>query len=103
MSRAGVANLRTIEFIREYDAMLLKYPDPMETLFRLLKSRKQNIKLQAATQLLQYRYPKLAAVKLDGEGPSQMSLGWDEDPDVIEGKPANDVIEQIQQLHDQGA
>ncbi len=98
-SRAGVANLRTIEFIRAYDRMLERYPDPLEVCFRLLKSRKQTIQIQAATQLLQYRYPKLAAVKVESEQPAQLSMSWDDGGGtVIDAKPADDVIAEIEAL-----
>lgn len=94
----GAANLRTMEFIKAYNELLAKYPDPLEVCFRLLKSRKQTIQIQAATQLLQYRYPKLAAVKLEGERPAQMKLGWDEDPDTIDAPPPKELIDSIEAI-----
>ncbi len=97
--KLGAANLRTMEFIKAYNELLVKYPDPLEVCFRLLKSRKQTIQIQAATQLLQYRYPKLAAVKLEGEQPKQMMLGWDDDPSIIDAPPPRELIEQVEAIN----
>lgn len=99
---AGTKNLRTVEFIAKFEALSKKYDDPVEVLFRMLKSRKQSIKLQAAKELLPYRYPKLAAAHITSEQPTQMSLGWENEGFVIDVEPSADEIAAIQQLSDEG-
>ncbi len=78
MRTEGSKNLRTLEFIQHYDQLATRYTDPVEILFKLLRSRKQTIKLQAASILVGYRYPKLMAQKIEIEAAGQMVLGWHE-------------------------
>ena len=73
---AGSTNHRTLEFIQHYDRLLKKYEDPVEVCFKLLKSRKQGFKLQAASILMAYRYPKMVAQKIEVEEVGQLELSW---------------------------
>lgn len=96
----GSTNRRSLEFISKFDNMCLVHKDPVEVLFRLLKSRKQSVQIQAARELMQYRYPKLAAAHLQVEGPNQLSLGWDLDHESLQLdiKPNDSVIAEIEAL-----
>ena len=100
----GAAGTTTIEFRQKFDSLVDKHGDPVEVLFRLLKSRKQSIKIQAATNLLQYRYPKLAAAALAVDGPNQLSLSWDNDAVTIDAKPTDETMQAIEAIanSDQG-
>lgn len=83
---AGTPNHRTLEFIKHYDDLLIRNKDPVEVLFKLLNSRKQSIKVQSASILIGYRFPKLVAQKIEVEGASQIAMSWDT-PDETEPPP----------------
>ena len=50
---------------------------PVRVLFKLLRARKHEIKLQAARALLPYRYAVQRHIEVDA--PTQLILGWDDD------------------------
>jgi hypothetical protein len=79
MSRTpGSRGKHTHEFAERYEALIQKTgADPLIVLFKLLKSRNQPIKLQAAKELLQYRYPKLASAQIAVEAAGQMLMDWE--------------------------
>jgi hypothetical protein len=101
--QSGTSNKITIEYQMVYDQMVKKYGDPVEVLFRLLKSRKQGIRIQAASTLVSYKYPKLAAAAIGIEGPGQLSLSWNEDTselDIQANQPDPRIINEIEGLAD---
>lgn len=97
---SGATNLRTLEFIQQFEELKKKHGDPVECLFRLMKSRKQTIQIQAASKLMEYRYPKLAAAHITTDQPTQLSLGWEESGFTIEAEalPDERVVKQIEEL-----
>lgn len=76
----GQSTASTQEFRQLYDKQLAKKGgrDPIVVLFDLLKSRKQGIKLNAAKELLSYRFPKQASIQATVEQAGQLLLSWDE-------------------------
>ena len=85
----GSASTSTIEFRNEYDKRIAKYGDPIEVLFKMLKSRKQSVKFAAAKELLTYRFPKQASIQAQVEQAGQLVMSWDETIDL----PPENVIE----------
>ena len=87
----GQLNTATIQFVEEYDRLLAtgKYESPVEILFKLTKSRTQSMRYQAASKLLEYRYPKSVreATITPGEQ-GELRLSWgecsDEQPEPID-------------------
>lgn len=91
MANAGTKSKHSIEFATRYEQLIHKTgADPLIVLFKLLKSRKQLIKLAAAKELLQYRFPKLASATLAVEQASQMVMSWDDTP--VLDKPSDEEI-----------
>lgn len=88
--KPGSANKRTLEFFQQYDALVKKYGDPIEAAFKLKNSRKHSIKLGAISLLLQYRYPKLAAVAIVDDTADQLTLSWGE-PESLEAPDLSDL------------
>ena len=74
--KQGTPNQRTLEFIQHYDQLLKKYQDPVEVCFKLLNARKQSFRLQAASILMTYRFPKMVAQKIEVEEVGQLELSW---------------------------
>ncbi len=75
----GTKGKHTIEFATRYEELIQRTgSDPLVVLFKLLKSRKKSIQVQAAKELLQYRYPKLASAQLQVEQSAQMIMTWEE-------------------------
>ena len=81
MSRTQLSRGKfTHEFATRYEELIQKTgADPLMVLFKLMKSRTQSIKLQAAKELLQYRFPKLASAQLQVEQAAQMVMTWEAD------------------------
>ncbi len=78
----GSVGKKTLDYVQSYDVLSLKYTNPLEVLFKLLSSRKQNIRLQAAKELVSYRYPKQAVAHLELEAQGQLVLAWEESIDI---------------------
>ena len=74
----GTPNKKTAEFVSLYETLALKHGDPVLVLFKLMKSRTQSIKLQAAKELLSYRYPKQATATLELETAQQLVMTWEQ-------------------------
>lgn len=85
----GQSTASTQEFRQLYDKRLAKYGDPIDVLFSMLKSRKQTIRLNAAKELLSYRFPKQASIQAQVEQAGQLVLSWDETIDL----PPKEIIE----------
>lgn len=83
MSReVGVLNKRRSEYENLYETYVIKYKlDPVDVLFKLMRSRNQAIKIQAAKAVLEYRFPKQAAVAVAVESASQLVMSWGEQSD----------------------
>jgi hypothetical protein len=86
MPRAiGDKNKGANEYSRLYEQMVIEENvNPVRVLFKLMKSRVQTVRLQAAATALKYRFPTQAAAKLEVEQAKQMIMTWDE---VIEHDP----------------
>ena len=95
----GALNQSTIEFRDKLEQYLAtgKYPDPVEVLLRLLKSRKPSIRLQAAKCLVENQYPRNLSARLDvdDEG-GQLTLAWgdaaEQQPEPIDITDYSEVI-----------
>lgn len=74
----GSVNKGSEEYARKYETLVEQYGDPMIVLFKLTRSRTQSIKLQAARELMQYRYPKLAAAQVEAQAAAQMVMMWED-------------------------
>ncbi len=85
--KQGVATVKTIEYVQEYNRLSKKYADPLEVLFKMLVSRKHTIKLSAAQTLVSYRFPKQAIIKAQIEHAEQLIMSWDETLDLPPGSP----------------
>ena len=85
--RQGVATIKTIEYVTEYNRLSKIHADPLEVLFRMLKSRKLPIRLAAATTLVSYRFPKQAIIKAEVEHAEQLIMSWDATLDLPPGSP----------------
>lgn len=110
MKQVGTANRKTLEFIQEFDRLKQQHNvDPVEVLFRLLKSRKQSIKIQAARELMTYRYPKLAAAHIQVDGPEQIEMRWQQDSEdgatglVIDAAPSDEIVKEIEVINNGSA
>ncbi len=95
--QTGVANIKTLEYIQEYDRLCKIYSDPLEVIFKMLKARKQQIKLAAAQTLISYRYPKQAVATLELEKAGQLVLAWEETVDLPPPEPL-DITSQVEVL-----
>jgi len=85
----GSLNKKTLEYCQIYDQHIMNGDDnPVDVLFKLLKNRKASIKLQAARELLSYRYPKQAVAKLEIEQAGQIVMNWEQS---IEQPPAEPI------------
>lgn len=93
--QTGVANVKTLEYIKEYDRLCKVYSDPLEVIFKMLNARKQQIKLAAAQTLISYRYPKQAVLKAEIEQAGQMILAWEESIDLPPPAPL-DITQQVE-------
>jgi hypothetical protein len=81
------------EFATRYEELVHREgADPLVVMFKLLKSRKHGIKFQAARELLQYRFPKLASAQVAVEQAGQMIMSW-ETP--LEDKPSEEEFAQL--------
>jgi len=82
----GSKNLSSMEFKELFETMVSETGlHPVRVLFKLLRSRKAELKLQAAKALLPYRYAVQKTVHVDA--PTQMVLGWDlDEPDRADGR-----------------
>ncbi len=74
---SGSVGASTIEFNQLHDSYIKKYGNPVEVLFKMMQSRKQQIKLQAAGKLLDRRYPKEALANMDLGEQGQLTLTWE--------------------------
>jgi predicted ATPase len=71
----------SVQFATRYEELIQKTgSDPLVVLFKLLKCRTRSIQLQAAKELLQYRFPKLASAQLQIEEAGQMIMTWEDTP-----------------------
>ena len=88
MPRAiGDKNKGANEYSRLYEQMIVEEGiNPVRVLFKLMKSRVQTVRLQAAATALKYRFPTQAAAKLEVEQARQMIMSWDES--IIDQPPA---------------
>ena len=88
----GSTNQRSLEFINHYEQLKSRFKDPVEVLFRCLNSRHVPTRVQAASILCSYRFPKLVAQRIEVEQAEQMSLSW-EQPDELEAPAPIDLTE----------
>lgn len=84
MSRIqGSKNKGKTDFARQYETLVLEEGvNPLRVLFKLCKSRTQSIRLQAAKEVISYRYPKQATATLELEAAGQMVMSWEETRDL---------------------
>ena len=88
---AGSRAKHSIEFSTRYEELINKTgSDPLVVLFTLLKCRTKAIKLAAAKELLQYRFPKLASATLAVEQAAQMVMTWEDTP--VLDKPSEEEL-----------
>lgn len=92
----GATSIRTLEFIRKYESLASEYVDPCELLFQIAAASKKigkpwerSHRLQAASTLMQYRYPRLKAMELSaGDDTPTVQISWlDEDSLPIPPQP----------------
>ena len=88
--KLGSVNKRNLEFDQRYREVTAKYGCPIECAARLMKSRKQNIRLAAATLLISYKYAKLQAIQLQVQEATQITMDWGE-PESIEAPDLSDL------------
>ncbi len=87
MKTKGAISKHTLEYKQRYETMLLKYGDPLEVLFKLMKSRKKSVQLQAASVLISYRFPKIAVAQLETETATQLTMLWETSNDMPPVQP----------------
>ncbi len=93
-SRAGSPNQTARDFAELYEHMIQETgTNPVVVLFKLMRARSNAIKLQAAKELLQYRYPKQASVVVQPEAAAQMVLLWDDHPELEQ--PSDEELEKL--------
>lgn len=80
--QVGILNKRRTEYEELYETMCLKHNvNPIEVAIKLCKSRNQAIKIQAVRTVLEYRFPKQAAVAVAVESAGQLVMSWGETVD----------------------
>jgi len=84
---AGASNKRTKEFVSLYETLVIETKvNPVEVLFKLCKSKNVNVRRQAASDLLPYRYPKQAAEAPEIEAQNEFLFSWEQIESVHEGE-----------------
>jgi len=79
----GSLGIATREFKQLYEQLVIETGlDPVRVLWKILRSRRAELRLQAANALLKYRFTQPRTVELDA--PTQMLLGWLSDDDKSE-------------------
>ena len=88
--KLGSVNKRNLEYDQVYRKTVEKYGCPVECVGRLMKSRKQNIRLEAAKTLISYKYAKLASIQMQVQEAQQITLDWGE-PESIQAPDLDDL------------
>jgi hypothetical protein len=73
------------EFNDRWDALAIKYGDPIEGLYKLaFRCRNKNINFMALKELMTYRYSKQGLINVVEQyaEDNQLSLGWEEPGDT---------------------
>ncbi len=87
----GAANKRTKEFINLYETLVIDTGiNPVKVLFDLCGSESDQVRRQAASDLLPYRYPKQAAEQPEIEQQNEFLFSWE---DVLSGADDPDDVQ----------
>lgn len=98
----GSKNVGNNEFAIQYEQLVYEEKvDPVRVLFKLLKSRTNSIKIQAAGHLLRYRFPTQKAATLELEAAGQIVMSWEQTVDV--DPPALEHLQIPEILGDDGS
>ena len=83
MRTKGSKNLRTLDYCILYDRLVAEYGCPVEALFKIALGRyKPDLRMRAASALVNKRYPQQIAVKPEVEGQAELKFTWTEPDDA---------------------
>ncbi len=73
----GAKNLATLDYCKLYDALVRRFGCPVEALFKIALGRyKPDLRMRAASALVNKRYPSQIAVKAPVEGQTELTFTW---------------------------
>lgn len=84
--KKGAKNVATLDYCMTYDSLVAIYGCPVEALFKMALGRyKPEIRLRAASALVNKRYPQQIAVKPSDEGQTELTFTWsNSEPDIAD-------------------
>lgn len=84
--KKGAKNVSTIDYCILYDVLAARWGCPVEALFRIALGRyKPDLRIRAATALVNKRYPQQIAVKPSVEGQTELTFTWsDNETDIAD-------------------
>jgi hypothetical protein len=75
--QTGAKNKKTLEYLQLYDKYLNEFGCPVKVLFKIANGRyKTEHKINAARNLLPYRFAKLAAEQPQQQEQGELTLVW---------------------------